>query len=389
MKLSSTRKAFSTLILGLMTLSSGCQKREFNVSSKSEEGVEYSAEAKKFFSEYEKKVKAGFKFNWDEIEEKLKEVDAKIAALPAQLSIEDQPLTKLPENIPVEFRPALQVVLDSQRGQGVSKIKRRLLLDTLVNQVAKVKNAGQANRCSLDPAKNDVQAEVMNDLLKEFVLYVYKKTPEALPDAFLTAVPFYGHLVEKETPFLDVAFAPGGSMAHKAAHSVNVHVMDFFDIWLACSEKGSSCANVNLKKLTVYIGMQGIVEALPQLKKNIENLKKELRGNLSNVEASTKRNELEAAETDLARANKMLSANRISALNWSQTEFQNGTALWDVFFDFQNLSDEAFKDYLKIRADRKLKQDEYLALSFRTVSNPFFMGKPEVLKTLFPCSGWN
>ncbi|MEY2988228.1 MAG: hypothetical protein RJB13_1749 [Pseudomonadota bacterium] len=389
MKLSSTGKAFSTLILGWTILTTSCQKREFNVTSKSEEKVEYSAEAKKFFTEYEKKVKPGFKFNWDEITAAQEKLDEKIASLPASLAIEDQPLTKLPENIPVEFRPALQVLLDSQRGQGVSKIRRRIVLDSLVNQIAKIKNAGQANRCSLDPAKNDVQAEVMNDLLKEFVLYVYKKTPEPLPDAFLTAVPFYGHLVEKETPFLDVAFAPGGSMAHKAAHSVNVHVMDFFDIWLACSEKGSPCAAVNLKKLTVYIGLQGIVEAMPQLKKNIENLKKELRGNLSNVEASTKRNELEASEADLARANKMLSANRISALNWSQTEFQNGTALWDVFFDFQNLSDEAFKDYLKIRAERKLKQDEYLALSFRTVSNPFYMGKPEVLKALFPCSGWN
>ena len=128
---------------------------------------------------------------------------------------------------------------------------------------------------------------------------------------------------------------------------------------------------------------------MPQLKKNIDSLKKQLRGNVNNVEATTKRKELEAAEADLERANKMLSANRISALNWSQTEFQNGTALWDVFFDFQNLSDEAFKDYLKIRAERKLKQDEYLALSFRTVSNPFYMGKPEVLKALFPCSGWN
>lgn len=140
---------------------------------------------------------------------KPEKIDAKISALPAALSIEDQPLTKLPENIPAEFRPALQVLLDSQRSQGAGKIKRRVLLDELVNQVAKAKNAGQANRCSLDPAKNDVQAEIMNDLLKEFVLYVYKKAPEALPDAFLTAVPFYGHLVEKETPFLDVAFAPG------------------------------------------------------------------------------------------------------------------------------------------------------------------------------------
>ena len=389
MKLSTSSKALTALFFGWTILVTGCQKREFNVTSKNQEKVEYNTDVKKFFTEFEKKVKPGFRFNWDDIEANQQKVDAKIAALPAPLSIEDQPLTILPENIPVEFRPALQVLLDSQREQGVSKIKRRILLDELVNQVAKVKNSGQARRCSLDPAKNEIQAEVMNDLLKEFVLYVYKKAPEPLPDAFLTAVPFYGHLVEKETPFLDVAFAPGGSMAHKAAHSVNVHVMDFFDIWLACAEKGSACAGVNLKKLTVYIGLQGIVEAMPQLKKNIEKLKKELRGNLSNVEASTKRNELEAAEADLARANKMLRANRISPLNWNQTEFQNGTALWDVFFDFQNLSDEAFKNYLKIRAERKLKQDEYLALSFRTVSNPFFMGKPEVLKALFPCSGWN
>ena len=98
---------------------------------------------------------------------------------------------------------------------------------------------------------------------------------------------------------------------------------------------------------------------------------------------------IEAAEADLARANNMFKSNRVSSLNWSDTEFQNGTALWDVFFDFQNLADEAFKDHVKIRSERKLKQDDYLGLSFRTVSNPFYIGRPEILKALFPCSGWN
>lgn len=389
MKASSACKAFMMLILSTAPAVTSCQKREFNLNSDSNKTKEYSSEAMKFFTELEKKVKPGFKFNWDEIQSAQQGIEKKLATLPAALTIEDQPLSKLPENIPAQFRPALQELLNSQKNSGTDKIKRRILLDTLVNQIAKAKNSTHSNRCSLDPSQNSIQAEIMNDLLKDFVLYVYKKAPEALPDAFLTAVPFYGHLVEKETPFLDVAFAPGGSMAHKSAHSVNVHVMDFFDIWLTCSEKGSSCSGVDLKKLTVYIGMQGIVEALPHLKKNIDSLKKELRGQLSNVESTAKRNELEAAEADLARANKMLNGSRVTPLNWSQTEFQNGTALWDVFFDFQNLSDEAFKNYLKIRSERKLKQDEYLALSFRTVSNPFFMGKPEVLKALFPCSGWN
>lgn len=378
-----------TIALVVSPLILSCQKRGFNLNSDADKKTEYSADAMRFFSDVEKKVKPGFKFDWDEINKAQQDIGKKIAALPPTLSVEDQPLTKLPENIPAEFRPALQVLLDSQRNGGIEKIKRRVLLDQMVNQMSKATKSTQANTCALNPKKNSVQAETMNEFLSQFVQSVYKKTPEPLPDAFLTAVPFYGHLVEKESPFLDVAFAPGGSMAHKADHSVNVHVMDFFDIWLACNEKGSACAGLNVKKLTVYIGMQGIVEALPQLKKSIDELKKELRGKLSPVEAAAKRNELEAAEADLARANNMFKSNRVSSLNWSDTEFQNGTALWDVFFDFQNLADEAFKDHLKIRSERKLKQDDYLGLSFRTVSNPFYIGRPEVLKALFPCSGWN
>ena len=59
------------------------------------------------------------------------------------------------------------------------------------------------------------------------------------------------------------------------------------------------------------------------------------------------------------------------------------------FFDFQHLADEAFKDFKNMRLKRKLKADDYLALSIQTVANPFHMGKPELLKALFPCSGWN
>lgn len=106
-------------------------------------------------------------------------------------------------------------------------------------------------------------------------------------------------------------------------------------------------------------------------------------------EASKARKALEAGEADLIRANQMLSKKTVKSLDWSKTEFRNGTALWDVFFDFQNLSDEAFKEYKSMRTQRNLKSDEYLALSMRTVANPFHMGKPEVLKALFPCSGWN
>lgn len=376
-------------IAAVASLISGCFPRQFNSSQVRSSDVSYTAEVKEFFSSVEKKLTPGFRFDWERIRTAVAGADAKIRALPPELVLEDQPLTILPSHIPQEFEPAFRVILDSQRNQGLGKIKRRIVIEQLVEQmVEQEKGAGGAS-CSLTADGKNPRSAALNSLLKDFVVYKYGRAPEPLPDAFLTAVPFYGHLVEKESPFLDIAFAPGGSMAHKSAHSVNVHVMDFFEAWLACGEEGSKCAGLNLKDLTIYIGMQGIVENLPSLKKDIEAHKKVIATSPGSEAAMKARRALDAAEADLARANRMLSKKTVRTLDWSKTEFQNGTALWDVFFDFQNLSDEAFKDFKNMRLKRKLKVEDYLALSIQTVANPFHMGKPELLKTLFPCSGWN
>jgi len=368
---------------------SACQNRKFNTSEVRSINVAYTADMNNFLSKIEAKAKPGFKFNWERIQEAVNDAETKLASLPTELAIEEQPLSILPTNIPTEFQPAMQRLLESQRGNGILKIQRRIVLEQLIEQIVEAKNGLGKSSCALSQDGKNPRAETLNSLLKDFVLHKYGRPPEPLPDAFLTAVPFYGHLVEKESPFLDVAFAPGGSMAHKAAHSVNVHVMDFFEMWLSCEEQGSTCNGVKLKELTIYIGLQGIVENLPGLKKEIESNRKIVTSKAGTEEAVKARKALEAGEADLARTNRMLAKRSVKSLDWSKTEFVNGTALWDVFFDFQNLADEAFKDFKERRAKRKLKPDEYLALSMRTVANPFHMGKPEVLKALFPCSGWN
>ncbi|MEY4063883.1 MAG: hypothetical protein RIR26_91 [Pseudomonadota bacterium] len=381
--------SLSCAIVAATNLMAGCFPRQFNASHVRSSDVSYTSDVNEFFSSIEKKVKPGFRFDWERIRTAVAGAEVKIGALPPELALEDQPLTQLPLNIPSEFEPAFKVILQSQRNQGIGKIKRRIVIEQLVEQMVEQEKGTGASSCPLTPDAKNPRSAALNSLLKDFVIYKYGRPPEPLPDAFLTAVPFYGHLVEKESPFLDVAFAPGGSMAHKSAHSVNVHVMDFFEAWLACGEEGSQCGGLNLKNLTVYIGMQGIVENLPGLKKEIEAHKKVIVSSSGTDAAIKARHALDAAEADLARANRMLSKKTVRTLDWSKTEFQNGTALWDVFFDFQNLADEAFKDFKSMRIKRKLKADDYLALSIQTVANPFHMGKPELLKTLFPCSGWN
>lgn len=374
---------------GLLVVSLGCQTRKFNNSEINSQTLKFSADVQKFLGTIESKTKPGFKFNWERINAAVAQAESKVKALPATLALEDQPLTKIPANIPTEFQTAFVTLLDSQRNQGITKVKRRIVLEQLIEQIVEAQNGSQGASCALSADGKNPRSAALNSFLKEFVIYKYGRAPEALPDAFLTAVPFYGHLVEKESPFLDIAFAPGGSMAHKSAHSVNVHVMDFFEIWLACEEQGSKCGGLNLKDFTVYVGLQGIAENLPAIKKDIEDNKKIIASKAGTDEAIKARKALDAGEADLARANKMFAKRTVKSLDWSQTEFRNGTALWDVFFDFQNLSDEAFKDFKAMRSKRNLKSDDYLALSIRTVANPFHMGKPEVLKALFPCSGWN
>jgi hypothetical protein len=377
------------LLFAVAGLASSCLQRRFNQSTVNSDKIEYSADVNAFFSDIEKKTKSGFKFDWSRIQNAVALADSKIKGLPQNLSLEEQPLTTLPAGIPAEYKNAFETLLNAQRNKGLKKIQRRIVLEQIIEQIVEAQKGSSRNTCSLTSDGKNPRAAALNAFLKEFVVYKYGRPPEPLPDAFLTAVPFYGHLVEKESPFLDIAFAPGGSMAHKSAHSVNVHVMDFFELWLACEEKGSNCGGLKLKDLTIYIGLQGIVENLPAIKKDIEANKKIIATQTGTDEASKARKALDASESDLIRANRMLSKQTVKSLDWSKTEFQNGTALWDVFFDFQNLSDEAFKNYQSLRAQRRLKPVDYLALSIRTVANPFHMGKPEILGALFPCSGWN
>lgn len=389
MKISTQLFKPALCLFSISVLISGCQQRKFNSSEVSSQQLSYSADVNKFLSQIETKTKPGFKFDWKRIAAAVAQAEAKINALPPQLAIEDQPLSNLPAGLPSEFQTAFDTLLKSQQNKGLAKVKRRIVLEQIIEQIVEAQNGKGQSSCALGSDGKNPRSMALNSFLKEFVIYKYGRPPEPLPDAFLTAVPFYGHLVEKESPFLDIAFAPGGSMAHKSAHSVNVHVMDFFELWLACEEQGSTCGGVKLKDLTIYVGFQGIVEALPSLKKDVEDNRRIVTTKAGTDEASKARKALEAGEADLIRANQMLSKKTVKSLDWSKTEFRNGTALWDVFFDFQNLSDEAFKEYKSMRTQRNLKSDEYLALSMRTVANPFHMGKPEVLKALFPCSGWN
>jgi hypothetical protein len=379
----------SIILVGACLSLTACQQRQFNRSSVRSHNLAFNTDVDTFLAAIEKKVKPGFKFDWKRIQSAVETAESKIASLPAALSIEDQPLTTLPANIPPEFQSTFSMLLESQRSKALEKIRRRIVIEQLVEQMVEAKIEVGKSSCALAKDGKNPRAEALNSLLLDFVVYKYGRAPEPLPDAFLTPVPFYGHLVEKESPFLDVAFAPGGSMAHKSAHSVNVHIMDFFEIWLACNEQDSRCSGLKIKDLTIYIGLQGIVENLPILKKEIDDNKKILASNAGTEAAIKARKALDSAEADLTRADRMLEKRTIKSLDWNKTEFRNGTALWDVFFDFQNLSDESFKDFKNMRSARKLKQDEYLASSIRTVANPFHMGKPEVLKTLFPCSGWN
>ena len=389
MKILKSICSFAVYAFSVSTLISACQTRKFNSSELRSTQVAFTPEANQFFNQIESKTKPGFKFDWERINRAVASAELKIKSLPQELSLEDQPLTLLPKNIPSEFQNAFQRLLDSQRNGGIKKVQRRIVLEQLIEQIVEAQKGTNGASCSLSNGGKNPRSEALNSFLKEFTVYKYGKAPEPLPDAFLTAVPFYGHLVEKEAPFLDIAFAPGGSMSHKSAHSVNVHVMDFFELWLACEEEGSKCTGLKLKDLTIYIGLQGIVENLPGIKKDIEANKEIIAKKAGSEEAIKARRALDAGNADLERANRMMSKRSVSSLDWSQTEFQNGTALWDVFFDFQNLSDEAFKDFKNMRAKRNLKQDDYLALSMRTVANPFHMGKTEILKSLFPCSGWN
>ncbi|NBX18851.1 MAG: hypothetical protein EBR09_15975 [Proteobacteria bacterium] len=366
-----------------------CRQRGYNQAALNSNRLEYSEDVNAFLSGIEKKTKAGFKFDWTRIQNAVALAESKVNGLPKNLTIEDQPLTALPAGIPADFKAAFEAVLNSQRNKGIKKIQRRIVLEQLIEQIAEAQNGPSGKSCSLGADGKNPRAAALNSFLKEFVIYKYGRPPEPLPDAFLTAVPFYGHLVEKESPFLDIAFAPNGSMAHKSAHSVNVHVMDFFELWLACEEKGSACSGLKLKDITVYIGLQGIAENLPAIKKDLEENRKIVTAKAGTDEAVKARKALEAGEADVIRANRMLTKQTVRTLDWSKTEFQNNTALWDVFFDFQNLTDEAFKNYKTLRSERGLKADDYLAVSMRTVANPFHMGKPEVLAALFPCSGWN
>ncbi|MEN9528597.1 MAG: hypothetical protein RI932_470, partial [Pseudomonadota bacterium] len=203
------------LSLGAMSIFpiSACQNRKFNSSELRSIKVAYTADVNNFLAKIETKTKPGFKFNWERIQEAVNDAEKKLASLPKELAIEEQPLSTLPANIPSEFQTAMKRLLESQRGDGILKIQRRIVLEQLIEQIVEAKNGPGKNSCALSNDGKNPRAEALNSLLKEFVIHKYGRPPEPLPDAFLTAVPFYGHLVEKESPFLDIAFAPGGSMA--------------------------------------------------------------------------------------------------------------------------------------------------------------------------------
>ena len=79
----------------------------------------------------------------------------------------------------------------------------------------------------------------------------------------------------------------------------------------------------------------------------------------------------------------------LSNLDWSGTEFTASTSLWDLFFDFQNLSDDAFRRKDELKRAFGNPQEGFLAFSMHVASNPMFMGRKEVVNVLFPGIGWH
>ncbi len=301
----------------------------------------------------------------------------------------------LPEGIPAKYKPGLEVLKNSIAGDGAEKIAVRRFSAQLVEKYAK--------------SENITLAVAYERNLKAFTRAEFGIGPQPLPDAFVDANVFFGHLVEKRAPFLDVAFGPGGSLgpdspnAMKSAHGVYVHIEDFFEWSVLC--RIHSCGSASIPELMQYVARSGLAEtAINTLKQKeaalaagklseVAKLDKQLKESIRLLRFHSDGRELQAlrrGETVMSHDEVLNTNIPLRLLDWeSHTPFRNGTNLWDVYFDFQNLADEAFKDSAKLQAQFGNPKPGFLAFSMHVASNPMYMGRANVLNTFFKTLGWH
>ncbi|MEI8027841.1 MAG: hypothetical protein WCI18_15940 [Pseudomonadota bacterium] len=136
---------------------------------------------------------------------------AKLAALENGVyKLNKFPLTSLPGGIPGKYERAFKVLLDGLEGNSSGKISARRFSAQIVAKLA---------------AKEKISyAQAYERHLNAFTISEFGVAPQPLPNEFANSNVFYGHLLQKKAPFLDVAFGEGGILgpdspnAIKAAH---------------------------------------------------------------------------------------------------------------------------------------------------------------------------
>lgn len=312
-----------------------------------------------------------------------------------QYKLNTFPLTSLPGGIPGKYERAFKVLLEGLEGTGSGKISARRFTAQLVAKLA---------------AKEKISyAQAYERHLNAFTISEFGVAPQPLPNEFTGPNVFYGHLLEKKAPFLDVAFGEGGVLgpdspnAIKAAHGVYVHIEDFFEWSFLCRIHG--CGNVSMAELMRYIARNSLADTAVATQKQIQTATaagkvaeaQKLRVNLQQTirilgfhADGREILALSRGETVIAHDVDLGIDIPVKLLDWSsKTEFRNGTDLWGVFFDFQNLADEDFRDAAKLRSQFGNPLPGFLASSMNVASNPMFMGRPKVVATLFDTIGWH
>lgn len=305
-----------------------------------------------------------------------------------KLALVDFPLKRLPGGLPSRFEKAFEVLRLSLAEKGRGKIASRRLASQLVEKLAK---------------ENNISFEKAYEMqLDAFVKATFKVPAKPLPNEFAGVNTFYGHLLREKAPFLDVAFGKNGVLGpdkapEKATHGVFVHIEDFFEWEILC--KVSDCGDATFSELLRFIARNGIAENASLLSNKLKTLAhgspefvaagKELEESLSLLGISKMQlDHLKNGKEIFFTDNGIKTPFRL--LDWgSNTAFNNGTSLWDVFFDFQNLSDDAFKNKEALRRAFGNPKEGFLAFSMNVAANPMYMGRSEILRTFFSKLGWH
>ena len=163
------------------------------------------------------------------------------------------------------------------------------------------------------------------------------------------------------------------------------------------------CGDVSVNELMHYVARSGLVEFVADATKKIKLLNPskdaqkiaELNDEISKslgylgISKSSKdyKNLLDGKEVLLREGDLTIP---VKLLDWeSKTVMNNATSLWDLFFDFQNLPDEAFKKSKSLRQAFGEPDPGFLASSMNVTTNPMYTGKPTVIEILFGKMGWH